>query len=65
MVNKKLKPEDEGSEGVEEEEKKEKPPVQTQMQQLARFFYCIKYLNFHEIDEKTAKTRKSARDLFL
>ena len=39
MVNKKLKPEDEGSEGVEEEEEKEKPPVQTQMQQVARFFF--------------------------
>ena len=39
MVNKKLKPKDEGSEGVEEEEEKEKPPVQTQMQQLARFFF--------------------------
>ena len=38
MANKKLKPEDEGSEGVEEEEEKEKPPVQTQMQQVARFF---------------------------
>ena len=28
-----------------------------------KFFYRIKYLNLHEIDEKTSKTRKSARDL--
>ena len=28
-----------------------------------KFFYRIKYLNLHEIYEKTAKTRKSARDL--
>ena len=46
MVNKKLKPEDEGSEGVEEEEKKEKPPVQTQMQQLARFFLLNQVFEF-------------------
>ena len=46
MVNKKLKPEDEGGEGVEEEEKKEKPPVQTQMQQLARFFLLNQVFEF-------------------
>ena len=46
MVNKKLKPEDEGSEGVEEEEEKEKPPVQTQMQQVARFFLLNQVFEF-------------------
>ena len=46
MANKKLKPEDEGSEGVEEEEEKEKPPVQTQMQQLARFFLLNQVFEF-------------------
>ena len=46
MVNKKLKPEDEGSEGAEEEEEKEKPPVQRQMQQVARIFLLNQVFEF-------------------
>ena len=28
-----------------------------------KFYYRIKYLNLHDLDEKTAKTKKTARDL--